>query len=323
LLFVAALALFCLGVIRASAAPRAVSAADYWQKLSDTHALAVRLEGQPAAAARTQLAAAADEWAGITSVTLADGSVLPIDNAYLLALLRADPAQPAAVAAATQAMAAVGTAWPPPRHAARDLQPLATILTQPEFQWTPAEPNWLETLRDRFLSWLARLLSRLLSGTGLATGGDLLGSALAWLAALAVIAVLVYMLRGLFLNFAPEISLPDETGRGDEGLTAEAAGQRAQTLSAGGDYRSAVRYLYLSALLHLEEASLLRYDRSLTNREYLRSLSGRPELAERLQGVVEVFDRVWYGFDSLDSAAYADYAARVTALLAAALREQK
>jgi len=320
---VAVLALFCLGVIRASAAPRAVSAAAYWQKLSDTHALAVRLEGQPAGATQAQLAAAADEWAGITSVTLADGTVLPIDNTYLLALLRADPPQPAAVADATQAMAALGAAWPAPRHTARDLDPLATILTQPEFQWTPAEPSWLETLRDRFLSWLARLLSRLLSSTGLGTGGDLLGSALAWLAALAVIAVLVYMLRGLFLNFAPEVSLPDEAGRGDEGLTAEAAGRRAQTLSAGGDYRSAVRYLYLSALLHLEEAGLLRYDRSLTNREYLRSLSGRPELAERLQGVVEVFDRVWYGFDALDNAAYADYAARVTALLAASLREQK
>src|SRR5579859_1665376 len=78
-LLVAVLALFCLGVIRASAAPRAVSAAAYWQKLSDTHALAVRLEGQPAGATQAQLAAAADEWAGITSVTLADGTVLPIE----------------------------------------------------------------------------------------------------------------------------------------------------------------------------------------------------------------------------------------------------
>jgi hypothetical protein len=62
----------------------------------------------------------------------------------------------------------------------------------------------------------------------------------------------------------------------------------------------------------------LRYDRSQTNREYLRSLTHLPKLAAILQEVIEVFDRVWYGYQPLDETSYAQYAAQV-----AKLRQQK
>jgi hypothetical protein len=45
--------------------------------------------------------------------------------------------------------------------------------------------------------------------------------------------------------------------------------------SSEGDYRTAVRYLYLSLLLLLEEHGLLRYDRPLTDREYLQASRSR------------------------------------------------
>jgi hypothetical protein len=105
---------------------------------------------------------------------------------------------------------------------------------------------------------------------------------------------------------------------GGEPLTAELALQRAQELSTGGDYRTAVRYLYLSSLLLLEERGLLRYDRSLTNREYLRTVAHRPELAAILREVIDVFDRVWYGFQTLNPGEYEAYVLRVETL-----RQQK
>ena len=298
---------------RAQDAPRPLPSAAYWQKLADTRALALRLAVGPAEAARQPLADAATEWAGITSVSLDNGATLAVDNSALLAALRADPPAPAAVADLARAMAAQRAAWPAPSHTAADLDALTRILAQPEFQWPVATPTWLDELRDRFFSFLARLLARLFTSTGLGGNGLILGQLLSAAAVLAVAAVLVYALRGLFLNFAPEARVPDETSLGDGDLTAEAASRRAASLAEGGDHRAAVRYLYLAALLHLEEAGLLRYDRSLTNREYLRSLAAasRPELANRLRGVVEVFDRVWYGFDAIDDATYGDYAARV------------
>ena len=67
-----------------------------------------------------------------------------------------------------------------------------------------------------------------------------------------------------------------------------------------------------------EERQLLRYDRSKTNREYLRSVAGHPELADVLKEVVDVFDRVWYGYQSLDRATFETYRNRI-----ADLRQQK
>ena len=90
--------------------------------------------------------------------------------------------------------------------------------------------------------------------------------------------------------------------------------QRAQTLSGQGDYRNAIRYLYLSSLLVLDERGLLRYDRSRTNREYLRSVSSKPGLATPLRDVIDVFDRVWYGFESVDEQTYQSYLQHVDEL---------
>jgi hypothetical protein len=64
----------------------------------------------------------------------------------------------------------------------------------------------------------------------------------------------------------------------------------------------------------LDEQGLLRYDRSRTNREYLRSISSRPELADPLRDVIDVFDRVWYGFESVDEQTYQSYREHVEEL---------
>jgi hypothetical protein len=297
----------------AQAAPRPIPIAAYWQKLNDTRNLAIKLESAAPADARAQLVAEADAWSAITSVTLADGTLLPVDSSLLEAQLRADPAAPAQVAGLAEAMAAEGAVWPPPSHTSGDLASLSTILAQPEFQWPVAQPSWLDQLRERLWAFIVRMLAGLLRAVPAGAGFGV-GQVLAVVAVLAVAGVLAFALLGLLRAFAAEARVAEEAGAGDEALTAEAASRRAQTLAEGGDNRAAVRYLYLAALLHLEEAGLLRYDRSLTNREYLRGLAARPELADRLRGVVEVFDRVWYGFETLDAAAYGDYAARVAEL---------
>jgi len=50
----------------------------------------------------------------------------------------------------------------------------------------------------------------------------------------------------------------------------------------------------------------------------LRSVAHLPILVAILREVIEVFDRVWYGYQPLDEATYNQYAARV-----AELRQQK
>jgi hypothetical protein len=103
-----------------------------------------------------------------------------------------------------------------------------------------------------------------------------------------------------------------------EVTTAEEAIQRAQQASAVQDYRQAMRLLYLATLLKLDEIGTLRYDRALTNREYVRQVSLSADLSSALRPVVETFDDVWYGYRPLTPAGYATFAAQVDGLMKAA-----
>ncbi len=83
---------------------------------------------------------------------------------------------------------------------------------------------------------------------------------------------------------------------------------------ASQDYRAAIRYLYLSSLLTLDERGLIRYDRTLTNREHLRQVADNQPLFDLLRPIVNVFDRVWYGFAPVDAALYQDFRQNVERL---------
>ena len=68
------------------------------------------------------------------------------------------------------------------------------------------------------------------------------------------------------------------------------------------------------AQLHLSYVHTpMRYAWDLQH-EYLRGVAGKPELAAILRDVIDVFDRVWYGFQSMDEKAFAHYARRVEQL---------
>lgn len=78
----------------------------------------------------------------------------------------------------------------------------------------------------------------------------------------------------------------------------------AAPLAAAGDFRSALRLVYLAALLELDERELIRFDRTGTNWEYLAALRSRPDIDATLRPVTMLFDRKWYGHEP---AAESDY----------------
>ncbi len=141
--------------------------------------------------------------------------------------------------------------------------------------------------------------------------GDALFSGRDWLAlgGLAVmIGVIVFFVRNLRRNIAAEESLPTQ---GEAVLTAREALTRAQSFVAAGDYRAAMRLLYLAALLSLDERGVLKYDPSWTNREHVHALAKHPALASALAPIVETFDRVWYGFANVTPDEFAEFRRRV------------
>jgi hypothetical protein len=254
----------------------------------------------------------------VTAVRTSAGATAPLDNRWLLeALDTPNPNLPAIaeqLGALIDALNYVGPDAPPD-----GLAQLDQILSNPPFgqpDRPPREPGPI----DRFFEWLFELLAEWLQPVGevaegaAATNPDAVSWVIVALGALLVIAVLVIWIRGMRRSLAPPAARLIDPDDPEANLTPSDARNQARELAAQGDYRTATRLLYLSALLWLDERRTLRYERHLTNREYLTRLADRPELRSQMQPVVETFDKVWYGRQSLDAAGFADYERQVAAL---------
>src|SRR5207247_663212 len=130
------------------------------------------------------------------------------------------------------------------------------------------------------------------------------------LGVVAVWVVLIYFVRNLRRNLVAEEALLPPLMDRDARTPAEAY-DNAQRFINAGDYRSAVRQLYLATLLMLDQRGRLKFDPTLTNREYLRQAAKDPRTTTALQPIVETFDRTWYGFEPISTQEFEAYRRRV------------
>ena len=284
----------------------------YWERIRNTRQALGQMESLPDMAIRPQLRDLAAQWEQVTEVELSNGDVIQIDPSYLVAELRADPPDVPRLGKLLDALLKAHEEFPQAVFTIQDIEPLKGILAQPEFQWKTAQsapaPAWLQGIID----FINGLLERAAYGVQ--------NTVYYGRVPLIILAVIVFLLslyfisQNLLRNLVRDAQLAVDNGDDDALLTSSKAMQRAQTLSGQGDYRNAVRYLYLSSLLVLDERGLLRYDKSRTNREYLRSVSSKPELSKPLGDVIDVFDRVWYGYDSVDEEDFQSYTKHVDEL---------
>lgn len=238
-----------------------------------------------------------------------DTQTVPVDNSWLRDALDAPEPDLDAIAARLgallDALARPDTAVPGDAR-----QQLRDILSRPPFATTETSGEGTG-IGTQILNWFLHLLEQLFKPIGQAGGGPL--NIVGWLIILLVIGVigwvLALLLRGMRGSVSDEARLQDDLAASDPTTSASAL-REARSLAQHNDYRTAVRYLYLSSLLWLEEHGHIRRDPALTNREYLERLPPN-ELRSRLQPIVETFDRVWYGYSTLDAAAFADYQQQV------------
>ncbi len=284
----------------------------YWKLVSDTRQAILQMETKPETAIRQGLNDLAGQWEQVTAVEDSDHKITPIDSSYLVAELRRDPPELKRLGGGLEALLHAHNTYPQKVFTLQDVAPLKDILARPEFQWQQAQgpklPGWLTKLYQRVMDFIAEVILR---GAVMVYEGRTV---------LKIAAVLVFLLslffisRGLARSMVREAEIAADEEGSDELLTSKGALKRAETLSTQGDYRNAIRYLYLSSLLVLDEQGLMRYDRSRTNREYLKSISSKPELAKPLKAVIDVFDRVWYGFEGVDEQTYQSYVDQVDEL---------
>lgn len=280
----------------------------YWALMQESRDEVVRLKTASAEEISGGMEQLAARWEAIIEVEV-DGKKIPIDHQYLIGMMRSDsPDLERLDDLLTSLLNAQQTA-PSGVFSSADIVPLKEILTRPEFQWAEETPNpvsdWLQKIFDEINRWLNEILGMTFD----IADSDVTAIILTVLLAV----VFFFVFRTLFADFLNEVKMNGENGE-EEPLTADAAFAKAQQLSRGRDYRSAVRYLYLSTLLILDERGVMRYDRSKTNREYLRSVANSPELSKPLEEVIEVFDNVWYGYHSLEEDTFKHYSDRVEEL---------
>lgn len=81
--------------------------------------------------------------------------------------------------------------------------------------------------------------------------------------------------------------------------------QQAFEYSKKGEFRFALRFLYLGLLLRLNELNLIKINKSKSNRQYLHELrSIRFEGYELIEELTDDFNRYWYGNRNLDIKSY-------------------
>lgn len=294
-----------------SHSPTVIDQDAYWQFVQDTQDTLSQLQEHPENEIHLTLVELADQWEAITEIDV-DGQIIPVDNTYLVRLMRSSSPDIEQIDGILTTLITAHQSFPAHVYSSKDIDPLHKILSQPEFSWSKPEPNpvneWFQQLWDRFNRWLNDLLGDEPMTISVPT------NLLTTLSTLLLVIVLIFIFSTLFGDFAQESKINSENGEEDEIITSKTAFAKAQKLSRKGDYRSAVRYLYLSALLIMDERGVLRYDRSKTNREYLRSVTDSPDLAEPLEEVIEVFDDVWYGYHDLDEDTFKRYSNHVEEL---------
>jgi hypothetical protein len=262
---------------------------------------------------RIGLDAAAAQLVATNAVQTPDGTTVAVDNQWLADALAQEPPDYDLITGRLGALLdALGE--PPTATTTGDAQQQLEAVFNREPFVNQSAPNLLDQLVERVLQWLADRFAPVF-GPGSAAAFRAL-SPLGWLllgaGVLLVIGLLVYALRGVRGTVLRDQQVRQAAE--ERALSSTDARARAQELLNNGDVRSAVRYLYLSSLLWLHEHKLLRYERSLTNREYLAQVQNNPGLHERLAPVVSTFDRVWYGKRPIDNEALRAYQDQVDAL---------
>jgi hypothetical protein len=180
----------------------------------------------------------------------------------------------------------------------------------PDVDLTPEWPPFLTWLFahiaavwDRLVDWLKKLLREtpareLPAGGGFASLSEPLALALGLIAAaLLVLLVLRYRRRkpaeedGQALLAAPPTAqaMPDALAR-----PADAWARFADEFRRQGEWRLALRALYLRILVVLHERGAIHYGRQRTNGEYAAVLSRGPA-GEPFGRLTELFDEAWYG----------------------------
>lgn len=170
------------------------------------------------------------------------------------------------------------------------LSSLQVYKNDKDFQYEK-EPVEGKTWWDRFWDWVWNKYDDIMST---AAGRNTM-KAIYWLLGAGAVAFFVMkvakMNRLNLFTVSPQ-NKTDYTVE-EENIHAIAFDQAIQNALQDGNYRLAIRLLYLQNLKMLADKNHISWQRNKTNRDYLRELS--PALQQTFNHITNVFEYAWYG----------------------------
>jgi hypothetical protein len=181
---------------------------------------------------------------------------------------------------------------------------LETILARPEYATSAQSSSAIARLLQRFARWLQKFLPkhRTVDPGRIDTITFVAEVIVVGLAALLLLYVFRILMR-LALKRPrrvktrkkrePRIVLGE---RLEPDATSTDLLSEAETFARQGDLRAAIRKAYIALLVELGDRKVISLAHHKTNRDYLNSLRGIPQLHSRMRWLTESFERHWYGF---------------------------
>lgn len=222
------------------------------------------------------------------------------------------------------------------------------VLARPEFQQAPAKPTtedetppedeapsafqkWWDDLWRRFWEWLRQKddTPRHDEPLNLPTSAPspMFGANVVMVIAVLLVAgVLVYLLLRGTSKKTNESAALDESGA----LTEEVLGDPSSALSrppeswagladelaARGDFREAIRHLYLALLARLHRDGVIDYDPTRSNWDYVLTFKGASAVKSAFRDLTRRFDFAWYGNLEVTAPSWAKFRSTAEPILA-------
>lgn len=157
---------------------------------------------------------------------------------------------------------------------------------------------------DVFTSWLRRQLLGLSSASNEAFGSFYTFVKYALIVLFCVLmGILLARANTNGLLFGNRRTLDIQHDELEENITVTDLDALHKTALSKQNYRKAVRYLYLIALRELNSRSIIDWQASKTNRQFIRETNGTP-IQQPLRQLVGIFNYVWYGEFAIDGKTY-------------------
>lgn len=177
-----------------------------------------------------------------------------------------------------------------------------------EWEWYKNLKNWLKKRLSKYRPKPSAPTTHFVPGVSPKTAIDIFRAAVAVALILALAlgaAMIALKFKRLLADEAVETE--EEGGAEEPSANVKAMLSEAETLRRSGEFRLAIRSLFLAFLRLLEQKELVVFIKNKTNREYLRELKKKKQVGPEIEKMNLLFEESWYGMKDCGESEYAEF----------------